>query len=87
MVWSLGLATQGLGNTVAEAQSPAMDQHVVKSSWDTILPPTQRFEVLTAFGSEAVKDNETGLVWEKAPETISRDWSKARFDCINKAVG
>ena len=87
IVWSLALATHGLGNTAAEAQAPTADQHVVKSSWDIILPAAQRFEVLAAFGSEAVKDNETGLVWEKAPETVSRDWNRARFDCVNKTVG
>lgn len=87
IVGTLGLVAQGVGNTPAEAQAPTTDQHVVKSSWDTVLPATQRFEVLTAFSSEAVKDNETGLVWERTPEPQSRDWNKARFDCVNKVVG
>ena len=34
-------------------------------SWSQQINTTKRFTVLTAFGSAAVLDNETGLVWEQ----------------------
>ena len=55
-------------------------------SWDTHNQSSAvRFTVLTDFGSAAVRDNNTGLVWEKSPSTMD-EWYLARLDCLNKAV-
>ena len=55
------------------------------SRWDTNKPSASRFTVLAEFGNAAVRDNNTGLVWEQMP-TMVLDWTSARFQCLNKAV-
>jgi len=43
---------------------------------------------VAAFNNEAVRDDETGLVWERAPNvTPTRYWSDARQICLDKTVG
>ena len=37
--------------------------------------------------SEAVLDNETGLVWEKSPSTITYPWTGAIIHCAQLNVG
>lgn len=54
--------------------------------WDTNNPSTARFTVLTDFGGAAVRDNNTGLVWEQSPSTIL-PWFDARLQCVEKSVG
>jgi len=44
-------------------------------AWSLKLPASTRFE--TVLGGEAVLDRETGLVWEKSPDTITRSWNLA----------
>ena len=62
--------------------------------WDTNSPSTSRFTVLTEFGSAAVRDNNTRLVWEQSPSTIlgttgpvPTTWIDARIQCVEKNVG
>jgi len=59
----------------------------VTQNWDKVLPAKQRFVVLQDFAKAAVRDNETGLVWEQSPATTTGSWTNARFNCSNKNVG
>jgi|APFre7841882630_1041343.scaffolds.fasta_scaffold48542_1 hypothetical protein len=54
--------------------------------WDTNNPSASRFTVLTDFNNAAVRDNNTGLVWEQMPLGTA-SWSEARGQCIDKSVG
>jgi hypothetical protein len=68
-----------------KAISDRLDE--VSQNWDKVLPAVERFVVLPAFNNEAVRDNETGLVWERSPATSTENWESARFACVNKNVG
>ncbi|HEU5202191.1 MAG TPA: DUF1566 domain-containing protein [Nitrospira sp.] len=57
------------------------------SNWDKKMPSASRFSVLSGFGDAAVRDDETGLVWEKTLETTEVSWSDARNACADKDVG
>jgi Protein of unknown function (DUF1566) len=59
----------------------------VTQNWDKNLLSASRFTVLAAFGGAAVRDNETGLVWEKAPQMSLETWDSARYTCVRKNVG
>ena len=52
--------------------------------WDANLPSASRF---TTVFTGAVRDNNTGLVWEQAPDTTNRVWPTAISYCANKNVG
>ncbi len=54
--------------------------------WDTNNPSATRFTVLAAIPG-AVLDNNTGLVWEQAPDGTPRNWATATAYCVNKKVG
>ena len=55
--------------------------------WDKNLPIAKRFTILPNFNNEAVRDNNTGLVWERAPANNLVDWAAATRFCANKVVG
>jgi hypothetical protein len=57
------------------------------SSWDAVINGPGRFRVLGGFNNAAVLDRETGLVWERSPDTGTRDWLGAHRFCIDRAVG
>jgi hypothetical protein len=84
---SLILAGWGLGNASAETPTPPTDFQSLTQSWDKKLPSASRFTVLTDFGGAAVRDNETGLVWEQSPETKTVNWLGARFQCTSRKIG
>jgi formylglycine-generating enzyme required for sulfatase activity len=78
--WSVGVQAVG-----AQTQPPPLSG--VTQNWDKKLPSASRFTILSAFGDAAVRDNETGLVWEKTLETTEVSWNDARAACADKNVG
>ena len=77
----------GSADTPKGAQSVFADQPDAMKSQVKPLPAVQRFVILPAFNSEAVLDKESGLVWERSPQTTSARWVVARRTCIEKNVG
>jgi hypothetical protein len=65
----------------------ATDVPDLLQNWSKKLPSASRFTVLSAFGDAAVRDDETGLVWEKTLETRELSWADARTACADKDVG
>ncbi len=61
--------------------------YYAEPSWSQKLPAATRFVVLLDWNSEAVLDRNTGLVWEKSPQTVTATWNGARFGCLRKTVG
>jgi hypothetical protein len=53
--------------------------------WDTNKLSALRFTVLSEFGGAAVRDNNTGLVWEQMPTSMAM-WADARLQCLNNPV-
>lgn len=50
--------------------------------WDT----ATRYKVLSDFNDEAVLDTETGLVWERVPDTTQRNWVDTQLYCNDKWI-
>ena len=90
--WNLGFFVIGmlaLAGSLAQAQTTANGPYYATPSWDQQLPASTRFIVLLNWGSAAVLDRETGLVWERSPSTNTFTWNDAlaSFHCNNLAVG
>lgn len=80
----------GVSSGFADSPSnpnPTTDVSGLTQNWDKKLPSVSRFTILSAFGDAAVRDDETGLVWEKTLETNEVSWADARAACANKDVG
>ena len=84
VVLILGLSTLGDFATAAPPTDPFAG---VTQNWDRNLPITSRFTVLTDFGGAAVRDNNTGLVWEQAPLDFQMTWTEAIQFCLNRSTG
>ena len=56
-------------------------------SWDRRIDSPKRFKVLKAFDSEAVLDQETGLVWARMVSFNDLNWATAVGGCANALVG
>jgi hypothetical protein len=56
-------------------------------NWQKAHPAAQRFVTLSTFNDDAVLDQETGLVWEKSPESTTVTWNEARTTCVNRIIG
>ena len=73
-------AKPGSGGTV-------FDPNNLTQNWDKKLPNDDRFTVLSDFTNQAVRDNETGLVWERSPSTSQASWYDAVRACWLRQVG
>jgi hypothetical protein len=82
----VGLAI-GLAAATAVAQTTANGPYYATPSWDQTLPASTRFIVLSNMNSDAVLDRETGLVWERTPDTTTPSWGLAQAQCVTKTVG
>ena len=67
--------------------SAEKDLRGVTQNWDKNLPSDSRFTVLTDFNNQAVRDNNTGLVWEQAPDGNAGTGAAAKLHCLRKVVG
>lgn len=97
------LGSQGLGERIAFAgdlEPPGPPSPTMKTleqttgSWDQVLSAddgeadgcnSSRFTCV--MGGAAVRDNETGLVWERSPGSPSQDWASAIGVCLSRHVG
>src|SRR5688572_23848938 len=75
----------GLG--MVSAAPPSKNEGTPTQNWDQILPTASRFVTLSSFGNAAVRDNETGLVWEQSPDPTPVLWTDALLICASKSVG
>ena len=83
---ALGLLAR-VALTAGPAQAQVAGPYYANPAWAQQLPVATRFVVLTNWGSNAVLDKETGLVWEKSPQAAPATWNDARVACANKPVG
>ena len=81
------LMTGTLSAQSGRDRTTAIDLSAVTQNWDKVLPAEDRFVILSAFNNRAVRDNETGLVWERTPDEMVRPWSQAISICAERPVG
>lgn|SRR5262249_7197257 len=73
---------------------PTPDLRGLPQAWDETLSAIDLFNgpcnsnrFTCVMGGAAVRDNETGLVWEREPSTTTATWVQARLDCVFRIVG
>lgn len=77
----------------ATAQTTATGPYYALPSWDQKLPAAQRFVVLSNWNNEAVLDRETGVVWERDPQTargamgVRQSYAHAASLCVQATTG
>ena len=87
-----------LDELLIASRNVSVDLRPVTQNWDKDLPandpggpcPSSSSRFSCIFGDAAVRDNETGLVWEQAPTADLYAWSassSARNYCLTKVVG
>jgi hypothetical protein len=85
IVVSLLLLT--IPSQAAKPGSSPSDLSGVTQNWDKKLPNEARFTILADFNNQAVRDNETGLVWERSPNGSQYTWVDAVRTCWMIEVG
>jgi hypothetical protein len=65
----------------ARAQTTAVGPYYATPSWDQTLPSSTRFIVLSNMDGEAVLDRETGLVWQRSPDSLVGGWGASHQRC------
>ena len=89
-LWALAFIACGLtafAVAPAAAQTVANGPYYAVPSWDQTLPSAARFIVLSNFGSAAVLDRETGLVWDRSPVATTFTWTDAHLFCNELPTG
>jgi hypothetical protein len=57
----------------------------IPASWYRAIDEPLRFRIV--MDGEAALDTETGLVWERAPDSDERDWYDSLEHCLDRVVG
>lgn len=57
----------------------------IPPTWSRVLAASDRFQ--TVMGGAAVLDRETGLVWERDPDTVQVGWADASYYCYQRTIG
>ena len=83
---AVGLCVLAYQVTRPTTQKEALLAEIVKN-WQEAHPSAQRFVILSDFHNEAALDQETGLIWEIAPQPMAVTWNEARATCINRSTG
>lgn len=92
LLFTLGLIVLGWA-VFAAAPAEALigvGSYYATPSWDQTIPAKLRFVVLTNMNSQAVLDQETGLVWEQMPTSIFLQnylWEDAQTHCNQLTTG
>src|SRR5437867_62828 len=82
-----------LSQQIANISTGGGDLSGLPPTWDKVLSadnpldPCSSSRFKCVMGGEAVRDNETGLVWEKEPSPTLQLWQNARGFCATKTVG
>jgi hypothetical protein len=87
--FALGLVMLGTFAVACEPVTVQNGPYYALLSWDQQIPSAQRFIVLSDWGNAAVLDKETGLVWEKEPDSYRLSWYDAfgLAGCRYRATG
>jgi hypothetical protein len=76
---------------LASAQTVANGPYYAVPSWDQsimcVAGNCPRFVVLSNMSNDAVLDRESGLVWQKAPDTFTANWEGAALHCAGTKTG
>ena len=89
LVVPVGYAAIAITGNLEPTSAPGSTMRTLEElqpSWGKkITDASKRFE--TVLDGAAVLDKETGLVWEKSPDTTTRTWVNAIIDVYTKEVG